>query len=483
MQDETNRSKTENGAAAFKSTKSKVLDYFSVGSAIRYLPEDEQVQVFREAFAEDPNLALKAMFYSRDIRGGQGQREAFRAQLKDLIFTHPDLVRMLIPYIPEYGRWDDLYELFDTPLEDSLLHFIQITFDVDVESDTPSLMGKWLPSENSSSKKSAARAKKIRRYMKMKAPEFRRALTELRNKIGIVERDMSRQQWTDINYSHVPSQAMMLYRNAFKKHDPTGFEEFISNVNKGDVTINAGTLYPYQIVEKIGGFNYYNIRSSTFDKQTANALWNALPDYIGDDASNALAVVDTSGSMSGDPINVAISLGLYLAERNNGLFKDHVVTFSSDPELFNVAGNDITTKIRQLADAPWGMSTNLQAVFDLILKSAVKGNVPPDEMPTKLFIISDMQFNCVRGGEDKTLYEYARQEYAQHGYELPQIVFWNVRGRIGSSPATKDDNGVQLISGCSPSIFEFALTGDFKTPYEFMIEVLTSKRYEQIKME
>ncbi len=481
LQNETNRTTTENGATAFKSTKSSVLDFFAVGASMRGLGEQEHVNYLSNAWLENPELAFKCMFYARDVRGGQGQRDAFRNQLRFLAGISPETLRANLNLIPVYGRWDDLYSLFDTEVEGDVLALFRTQLMKDMGNpDTPSLLAKWLKSENASSPVTKYLASKTRKYLKFTPAQYRKVLSTLRNTLNIVERDMSKCQWSEIEYPHVPSQAMMKYRNAFKRNDGARFTTFVEKVNSGEEKINADTLYPYQIVEKVTGY-WGQSQNSNIDPKLAQAMWDNLPDYVDGSDGNAIAVVDTSGSMSGDPINVAVSLGMYFAERNKGAFKDHFITFNTNPELMQIAGKDFVSKVRKIGQAPWGGSTNLEATFELILRTAIDNEVPAEDMPTKLFIISDMQFNCVSGGKDETLYHNMKRKFNQAGYEAPQVVFWNVRATANpNQPVTMDERGVQLVSGLSPSIFQYIMGGAFQTPYELMVDVLNSERYEPL---
>lgn len=481
MTDVNNATTTTNGAGAFKSTKSNVLDFFALGSALRERSPKEQVDIFVSAWMENPELALKAMFYARDVRGGQGQREAFRNQLRYLATVAPKTVYANLPLIPEYGRWDDLYTLVGTRLETHALELMRKQLMQDMENpESPSLLAKWLKSENASNARTKELATITRKFMKLSSPNYRKVLSALRARLNVIERQISSNQWTDIDYSSVPSLAMMKYRNAFAKHDEAGFKAFIDKVNAGEETINSSTLYPYEIVEKVGVFNGWGHHTSTIDPQVAQAMWDNLPDYVDGDAGNAIAVVDTSGSMMGKPINVAVSLGMYFAERSQGAFKDHFITFNTNPELIKIAGDDFMSKVRHIGNAPWGMSTNLESVFRLILDGAIANNVPQDEMPEKIFIISDMQFNCVSDGTRATMFDAMKQMYSHAGYELPNVVFWNVNGVNSNQPVTMNEQGTQLVSGFSPSLFKYILGAAYETPYEMMLNVLNSERYQPL---
>lgn len=484
MSDTNNRTHTENGAGAFKSTKSNVLDFFALGSAMRERSESDHVNIFASAWMENPELALKAMFYARDVRGGQGQRVAFRNQLRYLADISPDTVRANLHLIPEYGRWDDLYELVGTKVEKDVYSLFRTQLLDDLRNpEHPSLLAKWLKSENASSARTKQLATATRKALGLSSPDYRKTLSTLRANLNVIERKISAGEWSNIDYPAVPSLAMMKYRKAFAKHDQNGFTDFIGKVNKGEAKINSGTLYPYEIVEKVGVFHGWGYGSqSQIDPELAQAMWDNLPDYVDSDAGNAIAVVDTSGSMNGTPINVAVSLGMYFAERNNGPFKDHFITFNNNPHLMKIEGSDFVSKVRHIGNAPWSGSTNLEGVFHLILASAVKHNVPEDEMVKKIFIISDMQFNCVHGGSNQTLFDRMKELYARAGYEMPSVVFWNVNARQSNQPVTMDERGTQLVSGFSPSLFQHIMGAALETPYEMMLKVLESDRYEPLKV-
>jgi hypothetical protein len=478
LKQETNYTYTENGAVARATTGSSLLDFFAQAGAMRKRSEDDIISAFTKAFSEDALRALKALFYFRDIRQGQGERRLFRVIAKYLANHHTDVMAKNIHLIPEYGRWDDLYVFFDTPLEEKVGELIKEQFNKDLNSEHPSLLAKWLKSENTSSKESRRLATKTRKILGLSPKQYRKALASLRKKIDVVEVKMSANEWSKIIFEHVPSQAMLKYRNAFNRHEPDRYQEYLNSLSKGETKVNTKTLYPYQLVHKVG-IGWWNKHLSLEEEKLLNEMWNNLPDYIGDKKENSIAVVDVSGSMYGTPIEVAISLGLYMAERNKGKFHNHFITFSECPQLQEIKGITFCEKVRNMADADWGMSTNIEAVFDLILNTAIKYNIPKEEMIDKIYIISDMEFNaCVRGGNDKTLFENIRERYHQHGYELPRLVFWNVDARNQQFPMTMNDVGVQLVSGFSPTLFEQVMTG--KEAYELMLEILDSPRYEAI---
>lgn len=469
LKKEGNKTLTENGAPAFVSTQSHVLDFFALGGALRNRPENETISIFSKAFAEDQTLALKALFYFRDCRSGQGERQTFKTILKFLANTHSDKLKPLIKYIPEYGRWDDMFVLIGTPLEREMFEIIALQLEADIASDKPSLLAKWMKSENTSSEESTMIARKFMKEYGLTAKEYRRMLTHLRSEIKIVEDQMSRNKWKEIKYEFVPSKAGLNYKKAFLKHDRLRYSKYISDVLEGKSKINASVLYPYEIAEKI----LDGEQSDTFE-----ALWKSLPNYVNKD-ENSIVVADTSGSMRGRPLAVSVSLALYFAERNKGAFGNHFITFSSKPKLQEVIGRTLYEKITNLSNADWDGNTDIEAVFNLILNTAIKHNLKQKDMPKKIYIISDMEFDACAENAGATVFNLMLNKYAKNGFELPEIVFWNVNARANSLPVTLNDKGVQLVSGCSPVIFKQVVSG--LSAYDLMIEILNSKRYENIK--
>lgn len=484
----TNVAYTENGARAHATTESKVVDFFAIGSALRNRTDEDKIQLFVKAFHEDALLALKALFYTRDVRGGQGERETFRVILNYLAKKYPSVITNNVHLIPYYGRFDDLYALFGTPLEEVALSIFRKQFREDLDAEHPSLLAKWLASENASSPKTKALAKKTRIAFGLSPRQYRKTLSMLRKKIQIVEALMSSKEWSKIEYDKLPSKAGLQYRQAFYKNDEERYSDFVGSLKRGEKKVNASTLYPYEIVREYEGSMeihdrkyYINFKANNPQNDLLEAMWNNLPDYVGDNFDNALAVVDTSGSMRGLPIQVALSLGLYLAERNKGEFHNHFITFSGSPQLQEIIGDTLGEKLHNMAKADWQMNTNVEKVFDLILNTAIKNSVPQEELPSKLFIISDMQFDrCVHGNNDVTLFKNIRERFELEGYIMPELVFWNVNAFSTNFPVTVDQTGTALVSGCSPSIFKNLLAGKDMTPYGMMLDVLNSERYDLV---
>ena len=485
---ESNRTFTENGAVTLVSTYSDCLDLFATVGALRKASEQEILDRFIRAYTEDPDKAMKIIFFARDIRGGLGERRVFRTVMTYLAANEPASVKKNIEYFGEYGRYDDLLSLMGTPCEKEMLTYVAKQFAADMEAlragDSVSLLAKWLPSVNASNAETVAMAKKIARSMKMTDRDYRKAVVELRAKIRIIENNLREKDYT-FDYSKQPSKAMFKYRAAFMRNDSERYGEFINKVSRGEAKLNANTLMPYELVDRYltsgWGRKSFMVDISENEKKVLNATWESLPDFGG--TENAIAVIDTSGSMywtsSPKPASVALSLGLYFAERNKGIFHNHFIEFSRTARLIEIKGDTFADRLRYIASFNEIADTNVEAVFDLILRAAVKNSIPQEEMPATLYIISDMEFNCAVRNAGTTNFENAKNRYAQFGYKLPDVVFWNVQSRNRQQPVTMNEQGVALVSGCTPRLFSMVAGGRID-PYSVMMDVIGSERYEKI---
>ena len=476
LKEEANYTITENSALTLKSTGSECLDLFATIGALRNSEPEEIATRFLRAFAENPTLALRTAFYARDIRGGLGERKAFRVILGWLAQNSPSSVVKNIALIPEYGRYDDLLSLLETPCASSALSLIKTQLQTDTASETPSLLAKWLPSINASNPQTRQLAKKIAASLGMSLKSYRQTLSALRKRISIIENYLRTKDYS-FDYSKQPSKAMLKYRQAFSRNDNDRYQKFLQDVAQGKATLHTGTLAPYEIIMPI----FTNGMMSDDERNALNTTWNAQEDFTG--GKNALAVVDGSGSMYGGtviyPIAVAEALGIYFAERNKGEFRNHFITFSQTPQLVEIKGSDIVEKVNYCAIYNEVANTNIQAVFELILNTAVKHNIPQNEMPESLYIISDMEFDYCTEDSSMTNFEYAKQLFAEKGYTLPQVVFWNVDSRNQQQPVSRNEQGVILVSGVSPRIFAMLQNGNL-SPESYMLEVLNSERYRNI---
>ena len=372
-------------------------------------------------------------------------------------------------------------------VENEVIQFVLRQFKIDMAQTDVSkltLLAKWMPSVNTSSAETRKLAKKFISALNWTDKKYRKTLSSLRNKINIVERHMCSNNWNEIEFAKVPSKAGLIYKNAFRNHTPQKYDNWVSDVASGNSKVNAATLYPYELVEKVLNGSY---RNSTTSKaletsiQAIDNMWNALPDYFDGNSHNGLVVADVSSSMSGRPMAVSIAMALYISERCNGEFKNHFLTFAESPSFDTVRGSNIVEKVNNLSRANWGGSTNLQASFELILNKAIKHKVPQSDMPTTLYIVSDMEFNVACDRNINTNFEVIRSKYKTAGYEMPKIVFWNVNSRQDNNPVRFDERGTTLVSGCSPSILKTILSGKSVTPLDLMLETLLSERYAPVR--
>jgi len=467
---------TDNGALAKESTLNIHLDFFSKVAALRKMP-GAFTPLFSKSFALDPEKALRILFYARDIRGGQGERNIFRLGLKYLVSIGQfDMLRKLVPLVPEYGRWDDLWVLFDSEVWSDVTAFVftQLKKDISAmgENQPISLLAKWMPSENASSLNTKKMAKSMIAASGLSSRQYRKTLTALRTHLRIVEQKMCGNEWRSIDYSQVPSKASLMYRKAFQKRDGARYQAFLEAVEKGEAKINAGTLYPHELV-------YDYLYSSGTKDATLNALWANLPNFL-TELMNGIVVADVSGSMYGTPMAASIGLAMYIAERNpSEYWRDKFITFSSIPRMQQILGNTLQEKINNLSKAHWSNSTNLQAVFDAILAAGQQHKLPESAMPEFILIISDKQFDIACPSNTRTNLEEIKLKYSQAGYEMPKLVFWNVDGS-NTAPATMLDSGTALISGSSPSVLKNLFKSLSFNPLDVMQEILYDSRYDAV---
>ena len=478
LKNESNMTYTENGAVTFRSTGRDCLDLFATIGALRHESEKEITERFLRAYAEDADLAMKILFYGREIRGGLGERRVFRTLLCWLACNEPKSVIRNIRYIAEYGRWDDVLVLLDTPCRKDALDLLQEQFDADMAAvdgnGEVSLLGKWLPSVNASNAETVRLARLLVKAFGLSERDYRKALTKLRARIRILENNLREKDYT-FDYSKQPSKAMFKYRRVFLRNDGERYHAFMERVSKGEAKLNTGTLYPYEIIEKA-------YKCSENERLSLDATWRALPDFTQDE--NALVVADGSGSMYWGcrplPAAVAQSLAIYFAEHNRGAFHNHFITFSMDPRLVEIKGQDIVEKARYCETFNECANTNIQKVFELVLNTAVNNHVPQEELPSTLYIISDMEFDYCAADASLTNFEYAAKLFKSAGYKLPNVVFWNVSSRNQQQPVTMNEQGVALVSGCSPRIFSMVMEGSLD-PFTYMLSVIDTERYAPIK--
>ena len=480
---QTENTLTENGMTTSSSSLNNCVNLFFQIGAMRGKSRIELIGAFIKAYNEQPLVAMKLLFWARDVRGGAGERQIFKTILSYLAEKQTDSLRKNLKYVPEYGRWDDLLDLIGTKLENDALEIIKQGLEA-----KNGLCAKWMPRQNVANRDKKKAYAILRKYLGLTPKAYRELVAGLSK---TVEQLMCSKNWDAIEYSKLPSKAMSDYMKAFSKNDLQRFQAYLESVKKGETKINAGALYPYDVVKNLN----HGVA------QGADVQWNALPNYLENNNERMLPVVDVSGSMScsagNNPnitcMDVAISLGLYISERNVGPFKDAFVTFSNDPELQILSGS-LSDRYNQLKSAEWAMSTNLESVFKLVLNQAKKHNVSETEMPTMIIILSDMEFNQANNSRSKwynqgtghdwnpTAQQMIEKMYSEAGYNMPKIVYWNLNARNANFPVKFDTNGTALVSGFSPALLTSLLSGKDLTPESMMFEVVNSQRYEPISI-
>jgi hypothetical protein len=464
--------RTANGMKARKSSAHAVVDLFYNIGASR---GKDIVPAFTAAFVENKELALRIAAWARDARGGAGEREIFRSILRHLEKTDPKAAAALMAKVPDLGRWDDLLVFKTDMLKQMAFEFIHHAL-----ASGDGLCAKWMPRKGNV-------AAELRQHLGWTPKFYRKRLVELTK---VVETQMCAKDWDNINFSHVPSVAASRYKKAFNRNTPA-YAAYVQELMKPqaerstDVKVNASVVYPYDVLK--GRINSYGVKFDKTELNLIEAQWAALPNYVGD--ASILPLVDVSGSMTCKAgghasksdttcLDVAVSLGLYLADKNKGKFKDTFLTFSGNPELLHLKGN-INQKIDQMIRSSWAMDTNLNSAMQKILATAIQGNVPQAEMPAMLLILSDMQFNqCVE--YDDSANDMIARKYQEAGYEMPKVVFWNLNAAYGNTPVKFDKSGTALVSGFSPAIVKPLLSGDLDgfTPESVMMKTIMDERYK-----
>lgn len=484
MKNDTNYGYTEKGGVKHNSTLNAVLDMFAMGGAMRNRSDEDIILMFKKAYQEDATLALKCLFYLRDCRGGQGERRFFRVCYKWLAQEYSMEAAHLIPFVAMYGRYDDLFVLENTPCEHDMFDYLYKI----VQYSEDHLVYKWLKSENCSSAESKRFARKTREAFHMSPRAYRKMLSEGRKDCHLVETLMSQNQWDQIAFEHLPSKAGLMYKSAFIRREETR-DRYAQFMASKTTKVNAATLNPVDIAHQI----FTNWRPNKVERQAWDKYWENLPDYYHGKEEPGIAIVDVSGSMMGTPMEAAVSLGAYVAERGKGPFHNHFITFSNRPALVEFAGVDLYDRFNRAREADWGGTTNIEAAFDLLLHTAIKNRTKAEDMPRTLYIFSDMEFDqafttgpvtvdrwtgpTLRSRQAiETVIETQARKWRAHGYSLPRVIFWNLDARNNNIPAIGP--GFSYVSGFSPNMIECILSG--KDGWDLCLEKLNSDRYEVI---
>jgi hypothetical protein len=483
----TNTKTTENGAFAYSTTGKALIDLFAQIGALRPRTEREIADKYAAAFAADPMLATKMLFYAGNVRGGLGERRTFRICLKWLAQNHADIVIKNAALIPHFNRWDSMFVLIGTAAEKEMWKVIADQLNSDMAAVAASkhtkkpqpisLLAKWMPTETASSADTRALARKCMINLGLTPRAYRKVLSALRRHLKVVETSMSAQEWTTIQYAQVPSYAMKNYRSAFGKHDPDGFAAYKASLVKGETKVNASTLFPYDLVHQYLNKSWYR----TAADDIIEAQWKALPNYV-EGENNILVMADVSGSMSGRPMETSVGLATYFAQRNNGDYHNLYMTFTDRPHFIELTeGATLAKCIQQVMYTDVGYNTNLEAAFNEILAHAVRNGVSNKDMPKALVVISDMEIDRYMRTHSMDFVDAMRAKFARHGYVLPKLICWNVQAR-NDTFLTKQE-GVLMVSGQAASTFrELCGNLDGKTAWDLMLETLGNKMYDCVRI-
>ena len=490
-----NMQRTTNGAVGYSTTNKPLLDLNFAVSSLRKANDREICTRFEEAYSRDKKLAIVWLFYARDVRGGLGERRLFRVVMHYLARKEPDFVKRLFPIVAEYGRWDDLFSMLDIHTVSAYIcNIVRAQLNNDIramnEGKSISLLAKWMPSLNTSSAPTVAKAKILRNGLGLTPRQYRKTLSALRKYINVIECKMSAKEWHKIQYGTVPSRANLIYNNAFLRNDEGRRREYLNSLSKGEAKINSSVLFPHDIVHK---YDYGKIDPAL------EAMWKSLPDFVQGN-TRTLVVADGSGSMisridkhsSVTALDVANSLAIYFAERASGQFKNKYITFSSRPQIVNLNASSLSGKIAIARQHNEVANTNIEATFDLILQTAIRNHMPQSQMPVNLLIISDMEFDEATSGRHtwwgqtsfasptKTLFNQINDKYRRAGYKMPRLVFWNVNSSTGTIPVKENDMGVALVSGFSPSVVKMVMSNKLD-PWMALLDILNDSRYDAVR--
>ena len=495
--EEGNVSITENGAVGYKTSGKSLLDLNFAITSLRGKSDDDVKNMFERAFIDDKKLAIKWLFYAGDVRFGVGERRLFRVGLEYLAEFEPELLKKVLKFVPEYTRWDNYLHLLDTVVKDDVVAIIREQLNRDVldmkEGKSISLASKWLPSANSSSATTKRYAKMLIKALGYSERAYRKLLSSLRSYSNVVEVKMSSKRWGDIDYASVPSRANLIYKEAFLRNDKERRQAYLDALTKGETKINAGVVFPHDIVHKYIAVQSYSYKQAVKPEDTVlEEMWKALPDYVKGNGTT-ICVADGSGSMttkvgnSGvNCLEVANALAIYFAERCKGAFYNKYITFSENPQLVNLGfGETLRDKIRIALQHDEYANTNIEGVFDLILATAVKHKMKQDDLPSTILVLSDMEFDSATycyGHEPlgTKLFATIADKFEERGYKLPRLVFWNINSRTGTIPVKQNDLGVALVSGFSPAVVSMVLSNEVD-PFKCLLEQINSKRYEPIE--
>lgn len=481
---------TENGAAGYDTTGTALLDLNFAVASLRNESEKKIIDQFVRAFYEDRVLAVKWLFFLRDVRGGLGERRSFRVIFRYLAGSFPEMTEGLVELMAEYGRFDDLLCLFDTPVQEKALTVLKAQLEKDVQAmengGGVSLCAKWMPGNNTSSEASKRAAAVLQEFMGLTSREYRKMLASLRSHLHVTETAMSAGRWEEIDYERVASRANVLYRNAFLLHDETRRKKYLQEVQDHHAVIHAGVLMPHEIVAQYAVRSGWGLKVGAEDT-ALEALWKNLPDRVAG-AENILCVVDGSGSMlcpvgkgTVTALHVSNALGIYFAERMGGEYRNRFITFSNRPRYVDLSAcRTLKEKLELAFSHNDCTNTNLEATFELVLQTALENHLTQEELPQTILVISDMEFDRAVCSDTDTLFDSIKKRFAWYGYQMPKLVFWNVNSRTNVIPVRENELGISLVSGFSVNVCRMVLSGELN-PFDCLKKILEDERYRKVE--
>ena len=478
---------TANGSKTFTSSLNANVDFFAQVGSMRGRPEAVK-QLFWKAYDENKETALRNLVHLRNIRlGGLGERDSFRAALGHLLDIKDYIALEMLATNASYtGRWDDLFYIMDHDSEMFKfgINIIQEQLEADLknmrEGESVSLLAKWIPNISAYTWEKRQMAKRIANALGYRdLGKYRRDLSSLRSYLNLIEVNLASKNYDAIDFEKTPSKAMFKYREALKRHKGDEYALFIEKVLEGKSKLNASLVMPHEIVKKYGVLGQKD--------PVLEATWKSLDNVIGESQENIIVVADTSASMTSNyfgstvqPYHVAQGLAIYTAERLQGAFRNHFITFSRRPSLIQLPEKgSLFSKVELYNKYSIVDDTNIEKVYELILKTAVDAKMDQSELPTQILIISDMEFN--EGVSGETTFETAKKNFFEAGYKLPSIIFWNVYASGSNLPVRFDESGVALVSGFSTNVLKSVLSGKLDSPEKFMLDTLYKKEYDFVE--
>lgn len=492
-----NYTRTGNDDLTYKSSLDNNLDLFYKAGGVRgnnyygdNLKYDDYIKLFLKAFDEDPILAIKNLLNIRDFRtNGKGERDLYRAIMVALSNKYGYIVSILVHKgaFESFGRFDDLIDLYEktsnSDVKQNIVSHINIIISKDLNSmsdgKSVTLLAKWLPT-NTRNKKVYAVAKSLASDLGLTYSEYRKQVSSLRKYLNVLENNMTRKDYNSIDYSKVPSRAFAKNTAAFYRNDEERIKEFFEKVEKGEEVIKTSGITPNEVVSKVidSVSRWSTTKLSKEELQSLELTWSSLVDSV-KDSGNTLVMADVSASMNGVPMSVSVALAILFAQSSTGEFHNMFMTFSGKPELIELSDSlSLADNVKSVLESDWGYNTNIDNAFASILDTAVRSHSKQEELPERLVIVSDMQFD-ESGAAGSVHINRWKSLFEEQGYNLPVVVYWNVSTSNGV-PATSGEENVALVSGFTPATLDAVLTAKDVTPRAVMLEALNNPVYNLV---